>query len=81
MAIPRLYRLWHSPLSGRIYVGKITPGGIISGQKNDVTSDFLGCVIEHIGEGNVLTVGASDGDTFEITVRRVKPKDSGTGAG
>lgn len=61
--------LWHSPLTDRVFVSKSTPTGKQSGDKQDVTNEFLGAVISR-WENKVETIEA-DNDKWEITVKKL----------
>lgn len=62
--------LYKSPLSEHVFVGDLRKGkNNCVNNKKDVTSDFLGCIIDFYGgyEG-IITHGE---DTYKITVKKV----------
>jgi len=65
-------RLGHSPITDRIYVGKLNKeGDQWTGQKKDVTNDFIDCVIGR-WNGYVEKVKSSKGKIYEISVREIE---------
>lgn len=64
-------RLGHSKLSDNIFAGYLSKDGKTWEQKKDITSDFIGAVIDRFaGYRETLTV--SDGRKYEITVKEIK---------
>jgi hypothetical protein len=66
-----------SPLTETVYAGVLDKRHRLPMwlHKVDVSSDFLRCVIEKVGEGMTLSVAAGE-DTWEISVTRVKKEPS-----
>ena len=66
-------RLAISPLSNRVYTAKMKDQGngklVVTGQKTDVTEDFLRCVVRF---SNEVTEFEVDGLTFRISCKPVK---------
>lgn len=59
--------------NGTIYVGTVAADGCtFVGQKDDVTSDCLKAVIEHVGDGQIATVSVDGAPAWTIEVRRVR---------
>jgi hypothetical protein len=64
-------RLGHSRLSDKVYAGYMDKSNRRWTKKKDITSDFLGAVIARF-EGRKETITTSDGEEYEITVRKMK---------
>lgn len=63
-------RLGVSPLTKNIYVGKLDDNGYVwKGSKQDVTEDFLRCVVNYCTEEVEFVV---DGMRFKATCERIK---------
>lgn len=62
--------LWHSPLTDKVYASKSTPTGKQSGDKQDMTNEFLGCVIQR-WQGQTETITSGDNE-WQITVKKIK---------
>jgi hypothetical protein len=63
-------RLAMSPITKEIYAGKIKSNGIEwSGQKTNVTTDFLRCVVMRFSESMEFEV---DGMKFRATCERIE---------
>ena len=72
----RRIRLAAGALPGRIYAGPLTEDSTaFSDGKQDVTSDALKAVIDHVGPGNVATINENGKPRFRITIEEV-PGDS-----
>jgi len=68
------YRIATSPMTGRIYAGRLNKAGtaFLDG-KEDATSDVLRAVIEKAEyHGGAFDIQSGD-DKWEITVTKVKP--------
>ncbi len=64
-------RLGHSKLSDRIFAGYLSKDGKRWISKKDITSDFIGAVIDRFS-GYRETITVSDGRKYEITVKEIK---------
>jgi hypothetical protein len=62
----------HSSLSDSVFVGTLNKAKNKWVNKKDVTGEFIGCVISRFN-GFKETVECSDGKTYEIQVKEVKP--------
>lgn len=69
-------RIATSPLTGRIFRGKVNPSGTsFTGTKEDVTSDVLRCVVEKAEyHGGTFDIQAGD-EKWVVTVTK-QPKDT-----
>jgi hypothetical protein len=63
-------RLAHSKLSDNVYVGYLSKDGKTWQKKKDITSDFLGAVIDRFS-GYVEKISCNDGSKYEITVKKI----------
>jgi hypothetical protein len=62
-------RIAMSPITKRVYAGRIKPNGYEwAGDKTDVTTDFLRCVVNHCSESTEFEV---DGMKFRATCERI----------
>lgn len=69
-------RIAAGALSGRIYAGTLTKDGTAFREgKQDVTSDALKAVIDHIEPGNTATINENGRPRYRITIEEV-PGDS-----
>jgi len=64
------FLLWKGGLTDNVYVSKATKTGKQSGEKEDVTNQFLGAVIQR-WENQVETITAGE-NQWEITVKKIK---------
>ena len=64
-------RLGHSKLTDRVFAGYLGKDEMTWVKKKDITSDFIGAVIERFS-GYKETISVSDGRVFEITVKEIK---------
>lgn len=66
-----------SPLTETVFAGVLDKRSLgnmpLWLHKKDVTSDVLKCIIEKVGDGMVLNVGAGD-EQWEISVVKLKAK-------
>jgi len=62
--------LWHSPITDKIYVSKSTPTGKQTGEKQDVTNQFLSAVISR-WENQIENI-TTEANEWEITVKKIK---------
>lgn len=60
--------LWHSPLTDNVYASKSTPTGKQSGEKENVTNEFLGAIISR-WENKTETITSGD-SKWQITVKK-----------
>ena len=61
-----------SPLTDRVYVGTVSkkdPGLWL--QKHEATSNFCQALFAWVEPGTVRTIDSSNGDRFEVEVRKV----------
>ena len=64
-------RLGHSKLTDNVFAGFLSKDGKTWTQKKNITSDFIGAVIDRFA-GYKETITVSDGRKFEITVKELK---------
>jgi len=62
--------LWHSPLTDKVWASKSTPKGKQSGEKEDVTNQFISAVIGR-WENKVENIKSGSSE-WEITVKKIK---------
>lgn len=68
-------RIACSAVTGTIFLGVPSKDGThFIGKKDDVTSNCLKAVIEHVGDGQIATIHVAGTPTWTIEVRRVKRK-------
>lgn len=63
------FLLWHGPLTNKIFVSRATRTGKQSGEKQDVTNEFIGCVIKR-WENKVETITEGNNE-WQITVKKI----------
>ena len=80
MALDKIH-VGHSPLTNNINLYRMGKSATAALESRPVTQQVIGAVIEHVmhdaPNGATLTVGSSDGKTYELTVR---PVDAATPA-
>ena len=65
-------RVQTSPLSNKIYVGRINKqGDAWSGEPQEVTSDVLGSIIQYIGVNKTVTVNENGKPKYSIEVKLI----------
>lgn len=71
-------RLGYSPLTQNVYLGRINPKkpGIWSGEKKDVTNEFISVLLNKFKEGEVHTLTINGTPTFELSIKRIKEEKS-----
>lgn len=73
-------RLSLSPLSHRVYAGRIKQRGQYAeavGKRTDVTSDFFDVLIQlAAAKGGTINITSDGGPSYEVTVRELPPADA-----
>lgn len=65
-----------SPLTNRIYVGRVNKAGNAYTSKQDITGPACGAVCEHvIANGEPVVVSCNGKPTFRITVEEIIEQD------
>ena len=64
-------RLGLGGITDNVYVGRVNKAGTEWLDKQDVTSDFLACVIDSF-LGNETTITSSTGEKFSVVVRKIE---------
>jgi hypothetical protein len=76
-------RIGHSKLTDRIRIARVGKDETVALDSRDATNECIGAVIEHVlhnaPEGATLTVGRSDGASYELTVKPAAALSAATG--
>lgn len=74
MSAPNPIRLGLSPLSERVYAGRVQKDGKVwrAGQQWDVTTDFLKAVIDFVGPDRSLVINVDGKPKYRVTVEEIK---------
>lgn len=65
-------KMGYSPLTETIFAGTINKKGDMWLKKEDVTRDFIACIIEFVGINDTRTIKVDGKDKFIVSIKEIK---------